>query len=190
MTSDFFLEEADEWRPAAWSMIRERADLHFVIITKRIHRFLVGLPADWGEGYEHVTICCTCENQKMADNLSLIHIWLYASLRLLFSRIGTPHVGTASYFSFNDPNGMCRACSGLGKVTRVDVEALLDPDKSWNEGCVKDSLYRPGSWYWKQYAQSGLFDLDKPVKEYTREEYNPVSYTHLGGPDKGIGVGG
>ena len=68
MTSDFFLEEADEWRPAAWSMIREREDLHFVIITKRIHRFLVGLPADWGEGYEHVTICCTCENQKMAGN--------------------------------------------------------------------------------------------------------------------------
>lgn len=67
MTSDFFLEEADEWRPAAWDMIRERRDLQFVIITKRIHRFRVGLPEDWGAGYDHVTICCTCENQKMAD---------------------------------------------------------------------------------------------------------------------------
>ncbi|MDO5601903.1 MAG: excinuclease ABC subunit UvrA [Oscillospiraceae bacterium] len=101
---------------------------------------------------------------------------LYASLRLLFSRIGTPYAGTASYFSFNDPNGMCRACAGLGKIAKVDVEAILDLDKSWNEGCVKDSLYRPGSWYWKQYAQSGLFDLDKPVRAYSGEEYNLLLY--------------
>ena len=67
MTSDFFLEEADEWRPEAWRMIRERSDLEFVIITKRIHRFHVGLPEDWGEGYGNVMVCCTCENQKMAD---------------------------------------------------------------------------------------------------------------------------
>ena len=101
---------------------------------------------------------------------------LYSSLRLLFSRIGRPFVGTASYFSFNDPNGMCKTCSGLGKITKVDIEAILDLDKSWNEGCVKDSLYRPGSWYWKQYAQSGLFDLDKPIKEYTQEEYSLLLY--------------
>ena len=78
--------------------------------------------------------------------------------------------------SFNDPNGMCRTCSGLGKITKVDVEAVLDMDKSWNEGCVKDSLYRPGSWYWKQYAQSGLFDLDKPIRAYSGEEYNLLLY--------------
>lgn len=101
---------------------------------------------------------------------------LYASLRLLFSRIGKPAAGTASYFSFNDPNGMCKTCSGLGKVTKVDIGVILDPDKSWNEGCVKDSLYRPDAWYWKQYAQSGLFDLDKPVREYTKEEYNLLLY--------------
>ena len=101
---------------------------------------------------------------------------LYSSLRLLFSRIGRPYVGTASYFFFNDPNGMCKTCSGLGKITKVDIEAILDLDKSWNEGCVKDSLYRPGSWYWKQYAQSGLFDLDKPIKEYTQEEYSLLLY--------------
>ena len=71
---------------------------------------------------------------------------------------------------------MCKTCSGLGKITKVDIEAILDLDKSWNEGCVKDSLYRPGSWYWKQYAQSGLFDLDKPIKEYTQEEYSLLLY--------------
>ena len=51
----------------AWRFIRERSDLHFVIITKRIHRFEVSLPDDWGGGYENVTICATCENQRRAD---------------------------------------------------------------------------------------------------------------------------
>ena len=109
---------------------------------------------------------------------------LYSSLRLLFSRIGSPYVGTASYFSFNDPNGMCRTCSGIGKITQVDIEAILDRDKSWNEGCVKDSLYSPGTWYWKQYAKSGLFDLDKPLKEYSDEEYNLLLYGSRNGMDK------
>lgn len=101
---------------------------------------------------------------------------LYSSLRLLFSRVGKPYAGTASYFSFNDPNGMCKTCSGLGKITRVDVASIIDLNKSWKEGCVKDSLYRPGSWYWRQYAESGLFPLDKPVKEYSHEEYNLLLY--------------
>ena len=109
---------------------------------------------------------------------------LYSSLRLLFSRIGRPYVGTASYFSFNDPNGMCRTCSGIGKITQVDIETILDRDKSWNEGCVKDSLYSPGTWYWKQYAKSGLFDLDKPLKEYSDEEYNLLLYGSRNGMDK------
>lgn len=101
---------------------------------------------------------------------------LYAGLRLLFSRIGTPYVGTASCFSFNDPNGMCKTCSGLGKVTDIDIESLIDPDKSWNEGCVRDSLYKPGTWYWRQYAESGLFDLDRPVRDYPPEVYNLLVY--------------
>ncbi|MBS7008675.1 excinuclease ABC subunit UvrA [Anaerostipes sp.] len=101
---------------------------------------------------------------------------LYSSLRLLFSRIGKPYAGTASYFSFNDPNGMCKTCSGLGKVTKIDIEAVIEFDKSWNEGCIKDSLFRRGSWYWKQYANSGLFDLDKPIKDYSKEEYNLLLY--------------
>ena len=67
LTSDFFLEEADEWRKDAWAMVRERKDLDFVIITKRIHRFPISLPSDWGEGYSNVTVICTCENQETAD---------------------------------------------------------------------------------------------------------------------------
>jgi protein gp37 len=66
-TSDFFLDKADEWRKEAWAMIRERSDLDFLIITKRITRFYESLPADWKDGYENVAICVTCENQKRAD---------------------------------------------------------------------------------------------------------------------------
>jgi protein gp37 len=66
-TSDFFLEDADPWRAEAWDMIRERSDLRFMIITKRIDRFSKCMPADWGDGWKHVTICCTVENQDRAD---------------------------------------------------------------------------------------------------------------------------
>lgn len=66
-TSDFFLPDADRWRPAAWEMIRRRRDLHFFMITKRIDRMAQCLPDDWGEGYAHVTVCCTAENQERAD---------------------------------------------------------------------------------------------------------------------------
>ena len=66
MTSDFFLEEADEWREEIWAMIRERSDLSFIIITKRILRAYECLPDDWREGYENVSIGCTCENGEEA----------------------------------------------------------------------------------------------------------------------------
>ena len=66
-SSDFFLEEADVWRPAAWRMIRARPELSFFIVTKRILRFSEGLPADWGDGYENLIVGCTVENQAAAD---------------------------------------------------------------------------------------------------------------------------
>jgi protein gp37 len=66
-TSDFFVEDADLWRVEAWDMIRLRDDLTFLMITKRIDRLQESLPADWGNGYDHVTICCTVENQDRAD---------------------------------------------------------------------------------------------------------------------------
>ncbi len=68
MTSDFFLEDADEWRQGCWDMMRERRDLEFHVITKRIDRFARCLPPDWGDGWEHVTICSTCEDQERTDH--------------------------------------------------------------------------------------------------------------------------
>ena len=66
-TSDFLIEDADEWRTEAWEMMRIRQDLRFLFITKRIDRLQQCLPADWGEGYDNVTICCTMENQDRVD---------------------------------------------------------------------------------------------------------------------------
>lgn len=65
--TDFFLPEADEWRAEAWSMIKQRPDIDFLILTKRIERFGKALPSDWGEGYENVNIGCTVETQFLAD---------------------------------------------------------------------------------------------------------------------------
>lgn len=66
-STDFFIEEADEWRLECWSMIRERSDCTFLFLTKRIERFLECIPDDWDDGYENVVVCCTIENQKNAD---------------------------------------------------------------------------------------------------------------------------
>ena len=67
MTSDFFLKEADDWRKNAWNIIRERQNISFIIITKRILRLKECLPPDWGSGWPNVTICCTMENQEQCD---------------------------------------------------------------------------------------------------------------------------
>ena len=77
---------------------------------------------------------------------------MYAALRLLYSRIGEPYVGTASYFSFNDPNGMCKACSGIGKILDLDIERAIDPDKSWNESMLNLPAFHVGNYYWRQYT--------------------------------------
>lgn len=67
MTSDFFIEDADEWRPEVWQMIKFRSDVIWRIITKRIHRVKDCLPPDWNDGYDNVVIQVTTENQQRAD---------------------------------------------------------------------------------------------------------------------------
>ena len=73
-SSDFLLPDADAWRPECWRMMKERSDLHFIFLTKRIERFMECIPDDWGDGYDNVTVGCTVENQKRADErLSLFN---------------------------------------------------------------------------------------------------------------------
>ena len=85
-TTDFFIPEADEWRAEAWSIIKRRPDLIFLFLTKRIDRFHVSLPEDWGSGYDNVRIGCTVENQEMADyrlplyiSYPIKHKWIVCS---------------------------------------------------------------------------------------------------------------
>ena len=100
-TSDFFLEDADEWRPKAWRMMCERADLHFLFITKRIARFYECIPEDWGQGYENVAIYCTVEDQQQTG--LRLPIYLGAPIRhkgiicepLLGPVDLTPYLGSA-----------------------------------------------------------------------------------------------
>jgi protein gp37 len=67
-SSDFLLPEADAWRDECWKMIKERSDLHFLFLTKRINRFIECIPDDWNSGYDNVTVGCTIENQEIADD--------------------------------------------------------------------------------------------------------------------------
>ena len=102
---------------------------------------------------------------------------IYASVRLLWSRIGEPFVGYSSVFSFNNTSGMCPTCQGLGYVEDIDLNELLDYDKSLNEDAIKFPSFRPDSWRGKRYLYSGLFDNDKKLKDYTKEEMDTFLYT-------------
>ena len=66
-SSDFLIEEADEWRKECFQMMKERTDINFLFLTKRIDRFLKVIPDDWNDGYDNVIVCCTIEDQKNAD---------------------------------------------------------------------------------------------------------------------------
>ncbi|WP_431951385.1 ATP-binding cassette domain-containing protein [Nocardia lijiangensis] len=92
-------------------------------------------------------------------------------VRVLFSRHGVPSAGEASRYSFNDPLGMCPECGGLGHVVRPDLDKLLDTGKSLNEGAIRFSPFAIGTFQWQIYAESGLFDPDKPLRDFTAEEW-------------------
>src|SRR5512141_879195 len=86
---------------------------------------------------------------------------IYTVLRLLYSRIGLPYVGNYNVFSFNDPQGMCPECNGMGRKIGVDMAAFLDTARSLNEGAILFPDYAVGSWGWtNELVQSGLFDMD------------------------------
>ena len=101
---------------------------------------------------------------------------MYSSLRLLFSRIGEPSIGPASYFSFNNPNGMCPTCAGIGKVMDFDVHNLIDEDKTYDEGCFLLPAFGTGKYYWKVYRRPEYFRTDVPWKELSEEEQNILLY--------------
>ncbi|MBS5306735.1 MULTISPECIES: excinuclease ABC subunit UvrA [Clostridium] len=97
-------------------------------------------------------------------------------LRALYSRFGSTYIGKANMFSFNDINGMCPECEGLGKKLVPNMDEILDMNKSLNEGAILLSGFGVGSWHWKIFVQSGYFDNDKKIKDYTKEELEKFLY--------------
>lgn len=122
---------------------------------------------------------------------------VHAMLRVLFSRIGRPHVGSPQAFSFNVPSvsgsgaitiavgaddgkterrsfevtgGMCPACEGLGQVSDIDIDELLDRSLSLRAGAIRVPGYTPDGWMVKGYSESGFFDPDKPIADFTDDE--------------------
>ncbi len=122
-----------------------------------------------------------------------------AMLRILFSRLGQPHVGSPNAFSFNvatvrgsgaltvdrgdgktvrktfaRAGGMCPRCEGRGSVTDLDLSQLYDDSKSLNEGALKIPGYKAGGWNNRLYSQSGLYDPDKPIRDFTKAELHAL----------------
>ena len=123
---------------------------------------------------EGLPIAVVIDQKKPAQNSrSTVGTYtdIYALMRLLFSRVGKPFVGYSDSFSFNHPQGSCPRCSGLGEIRELDIHKLVDFDKSLNdEDTIHYIAFGKGGWRWIRYARSGLFDLDKKIRDYTPEE--------------------
>jgi excinuclease UvrABC ATPase subunit len=99
---------------------------------------------------------------------------IFTALRLLYSRVGKPHVGYSNAFSFNDPAGMCPACTGMGRKVGFVVDDLIDRTKSLNDGAVMVPFWT--DWDISAYPSSGFFDNDKKIADYSPEELDLLLY--------------
>jgi excinuclease UvrABC ATPase subunit len=91
-------------------------------------------------------------------------------LRVLFARLAQPRLPTPSHYSTNDPKGMCPACEGIGQIAAIDMAAVVDEARSLRQGALLARGFEPDSWWAGGYFNSGLFDIDKPIRDYTPEE--------------------
>ena len=126
------------------------------------------------DSIEGLPIAIVIDQKKPAQNSrSTVGTYtdIHPLIRLLFSRVGKPFVGYSDTFSFNHPQGSCPRCSGLGEIRELDIHKLVDFDKSLNdEDTIHYIAFHKGGWRWIRYAHSGLFDLDKKIKDYSPEE--------------------
>ncbi len=101
---------------------------------------------------------------------------IYTLLRVLFSRLGKPAIPHAVALSFNDPAGMCPECEGLGRGSQIDIDELVDKSKSLEEGPVRFPTFNVGGYNLHTFGKSGFFDVKKPLKKYTQQEWNDFLY--------------
>src|SRR2546429_537053 len=147
---------------------------------------------------EVLTTAIIVDQQRMGpDPLSTVGTATDANamLRILFSRLGQPHIGSPNAFSFNVPSvrasgsitiergaskkervtftrtgGMCSRCEGRGSVTDFDLSQLYDDSKSLNDGALTIPGYSMDGWYGRIFRGCGFFDPDKPLRKYTKKE--------------------
>jgi excinuclease UvrABC ATPase subunit len=98
-------------------------------------------------------------------------------LRLLFSRAGKPHVGNYNLFSFNDPQGMCPECNGMGRKVGLNLDKSLDMSLSIKQGGILLPEYQVDTWGWNICVQSGRFNINKKLKDFTKAELDLLLYS-------------
>jgi excinuclease UvrABC ATPase subunit len=114
---------------------------------------------------------------------------LYTYLRLLFSRCGDKFIGPSFVFGFNHPLGMCPHCKGLGKQIKVDINMLLDKEKTIREGAINHPDHKVGGWNWREMVSAGLFDVDKKLKDFSQKELDDFLYAKAIPIEKKHGAG-
>ncbi len=95
---------------------------------------------------------------------------IYTHLRLLYSRCGVPFIGPSFCFGFNHPEGMCPVCRGTGKRIRVDMDMMVDREKTLREGAINHPDYKVGGWNWREILGIELFNNDLPLKDFPEED--------------------
>ena len=167
MTSDFFIEEADNWRNDIWQIIKYRKDLNFVIITKRIERFLDCIPDDWNDGYDNVTICATCENQKMADERIPLLLKYPIKHREVIEEPMLEEINIEKYLkSGKIEHVTCGGESG-DKARECNYDWILNT----REQCIRTNT----SFYFKQTGANFV----KDNKRYNIKRYNQLKQANI-----------
>lgn len=141
--------------------------------TTFIQGFMPSLPRPEVDALENLSPAIIINQERMgANSRSTVGTATDASsmLRLIFSRLSEPYVGTSGAFSFNLPEGWCPTCEGSGQAATLDLAEFLDESKSLNEGAIDAPNHKVDEWYWKTYGESDKLDPNKPIKDYTEEE--------------------
>ncbi|WP_020614871.1 ATP-binding cassette domain-containing protein [Paenibacillus daejeonensis] len=144
-----------------------------------VRSFLPKVPQPDTDGIENLSMAVIVDQKRLGggSHSTMGTITDIAPLmRLLFSRAGQPHLGEPHLFSFNDPQGMCPDCNGLGRRLGVDLDKAIDPALSLREGALKLPDYSVESWDWSIVVQSGPFDPDKKLSNYDEAERNQLLY--------------
>ena len=169
MTSDFFIDEADEWRDDIWKIIRQRQELEFKIITKRVVRIMECLPHDWGEGYGNVTLIATCENQEEADRRLPVFLEIPSVKKEIILEPLLGKTDISSYLSSGKiSHVVCGGESGEN-VRPCDYDWVLDLRRQ----CIEANV----SFYFKQ---TGTFFI-KGGKQYHIERKLQISQAQKAG---------